>query len=663
MNIINSKVDVDIHPQVHITIYTALLKCYAHVGLMHKASDLFRRLCQYSMKPQTRVKTATSKGKLNHHTARRHCRHKFPPCTPNVRTLNTVLRGCLWTAVSLDEATGTLAGGVVSSEVAWKYYNDMLAQQQQQQQYAHAMENRVDASSYEMTILILCQALQTDKAVSRIAEWKQRMGVRFKGTASLSFYKPNGTSLPGDHNNPQQEPPTTQNRPIVDPTDLETLAVCYVALGRVFALTHQGASTWQACQRAIRVIQAIRELSNNLDSVRDADAIDSSKIHKLPAQGGRRSWKPVKDVGDSVEAHEKRKTSNSAFRSHRLSELEAEAKLLLRYRGREPCEETKRVLVRKILSRLSYTPRGKRTDEGENSYQSSLVAMWYSFGLSCLLYRGNDVELWDVICRASAIEALLDEKKIEMETIQQFIKRNRDLQNSSVEIEIGAGSGDWITNQASKSVHERCFIGVEMRSDRVAHMFARAMLHESGPLDNLYFVGAEASSCLRDRVLTKSVSAVYANFPEPPTQFIGSNEGEISSIMLGGDEPVHMLNSETIAAVANCLMPRKGRLVIVSDNKSYVRLIAATIVKTNRHIELIHSATQKEMKNAGFREVETLGANNKIAVTIFEGTPNSFIGHCSVPERGSSYFDRLWRTGAGSHSERQARFVIVMHRK
>lgn len=48
-------------------------------------------------------------------------------------------------------------------------------------------------------------------------------------------------------------------------------------------------------------------------------------------------------------------------------------------------------------------------------------------------------------------------------------------------------------------------------------------------------------------------------------------------------------------------------------------------------------------------------------VRLFEGSPNDAVGH-AVPAggSGSSYFDRLWRTGAGTHAERRKRYAIVM---
>mmetsp|Transcript_12093 Transcript_12093/g.14593 ORF Transcript_12093/g.14593 Transcript_12093/m.14593 type:complete len:119 (+) Transcript_12093:78-434(+) len=51
-------------------------------------------------------------------------------------------------------------------------------------------------------------------------------------------------------------------------------------------------------------------------------------------------------------------------------------------------------------------------------------------------------------------------------------------------------------------------------------------------------------------------------------------------------------------------------------------------------------------------------------VYLYEGKPGESIGHKAVQNQtnGSSYFDRLWRSGAGAHAQAKKRFIIVMQR-
>jgi len=90
---------------------------------------------------------------------------------PNVRTLNTLLRGCLWNAASLSKSSDgsyEIAGGVVTSDSAWKLLCD-------------GDGGIADSSSYEYYITQLCIALRVEEAESRIEEFKKAYKVHFEG--------------------------------------------------------------------------------------------------------------------------------------------------------------------------------------------------------------------------------------------------------------------------------------------------------------------------------------------------------------------------------------------------------------------------------------------------------------------------------------------------
>ena len=75
---------------------------------------------------------------------------------------------------------------------------------------------------------------------------------------------------------------------------------------------------------------------------------------------------------------------------------------------------------------------------------------------------------------------------------------------------------------------------------------------------------------------------------------------------------------------------------------------------------------------SGIRQVDTFsrsGDRSSIKggdfVVLYEGQPNECIGHSTQRQRsghsqGSTYFDRLWRKGAGNHAEIEKRFIIVL---
>ena len=225
-----------------------------------------------------------------------------------------------------------------------------------------------------------------------------------------------------------------------------------------------------------------------------------------------------------------------------------------------------------------------------------------------------------------------------------------------LDIEIGAGFGTWVCQQAKEN-KDRNHVAVELRADRVSQIFARLMLDSGNPLDNVCAVGAECGSFFRDRVQRNSISCIFANYPEPPTQTHGDNQNDLRAIASGtANEPAHMLNSTTIIEMSHSLKT-DGKIVIVSDNRFYARLLAATFARVVRQEKsLIRSVKPSELKNSSsLRHMEAFSN----VVDLYEGQPEQAIGHA---KNASSYFDRLWRSGAGSHSERRTRFVILMQR-
>lgn len=586
--------------KINVTTMTALLKGYAHSGRMQRAIEVFRDMCD----------------------------EKELWDRPNVRTLNTLLRGCLWTAAVKDAETGQIAGGVVSSEEAWKLFKEKVG------------DDVLDSSSYETSITLLCQALRTREADERISEFQAKHAVRVKGKASL---------IGGDE------------------TVLETLAVNYLGLARAHALCGRSDDMWTACQRVLSAVKGAKALWSASQS-----QADGGKFKKHGTEGGKRAWKT--NEGDD-EKDSRRVASNIAYRTHRLSELETEAKDLIKMRGkRTAC--TSKDLARRVLQRLFYFSGGGTTDlaaTGRGKEQKKpatqdagvdfLTSSCMSFGISELVGDDVDTQGLDLagvaeLVGLSDVEAVWKDGRLDFD--QLFSSKKKP-----VHIELGAGFGDWVVQQAQHDV-SRNYVAVELRADRVFQIFSKSTLACSKPLENVAVVGSECGSFLRDRVRKGSISTVFANFPEPPTQSYGAgNGGDLKEIMNGGAEPAHMLNSMTLATAASCL-ESNGKIVIVTDNRWYARLLCATFVKVGRGYKGLRSAVPGAMKQSGLRETESfLDPNSKVKppVILYEGLPGEgIVGHFKTSGSGDSYFDRLWRTGAGSHSERRTRFVIIMNR-
>ena len=241
-------------------------------------------------------------------------------------------------------------------------------------------------------------------------------------------------------------------------------------------------------------------------------------------------------------------------------------------------------------------------------------------------------------------------------------QKNRKSKFRRVEVELGAGFGDWIVEKAIEDPSTD-FLAVELRADRVAQIFARtAVLSTINPVDNLCIVGADGGNLLCNHLSNESVDTIYVNHPEPPTQTFGAESTNLVSIMEGGKEPAHMLHSNVIFAVGNSLkrIPR-SRFVVVTDNFWYGRLICATIEKVMRHNPGLFRAVDLASADKSFTKVETNDDGSPSSVLMFEGKPNETVGYPSgSASEGGSYFDRLWRAGAGRHAEMHARYIVVL---
>jgi tRNA G46 methylase TrmB len=444
-----------------------------------------------------------------------------------------------------------------------------------------------------------------------------------------------------------------------DPSALETLSICLLALARAQALLGRKEDAHSSAQRVLHAVEMATQIIQKGGS--------STASNSDQRQGGKRAWKSQQD--DS-----RRARSNQLFRAHRLQEVRREAGDLLscfesqQKQGNNTARSVQLKLGRQIATRLYYLAGGGtsplRTQENVNTKDllaQLMTCKWHSFGLqtvvSSLLPQFQPSS--DILSRKECKKVLkcLDLQGIRLVNSEGFIPFvdlfDREV-DTPLDIELGSGFGDWIVQQA-KANPGRNYVAVELRADRIAQTFARAML-QPRPLDNLCCVGAECGSFLRDFVHKNTVSTIFVNHPEPPTQTYGADQAALIKISQGDKEPAHMLSSATIINAMECLESREGRLVIVTDNQMYARLIAASAQKAIKSKpNLIMPVNQVR----SMLRVETFGT-----VTILQGQPGEVIRHSSSKGRGigQSYFDRLWNTGAGAHSERSKRFIIVLAR-
>ncbi|KAL3797540.1 hypothetical protein HJC23_009904 [Cyclotella cryptica] len=669
------------YQKMPIQAWTALLKGYVHAGMMAKADSLFSALC--------RDGTVTGEDANGSSSKKRKRVEAKAETRANVRTLNTLLRGCLWSATSISFEKGSslkqtkdskkterflrdgLVGGLVTAERAWEEFNSNLGD----------TKNTIgcDSSSYEYFITLLCQSFRCEKAEHLLGHMKKQLNIPIRMSS-------------------------------IDPALVESMAVSLVALARAYALLGKISD----CQRCTK--EAL-SMMNSLNSYHADNKSHEDKNKSKVATGGKQAWKSNTNIDGS--SYARREQSNVLFRSHRISELKSEAMSLSSY-SKHHFDGDYMELTRIMLTRLLYFSGGGTTglctisdinasseasavdNYEEKSSDARLLilqwynSLWFSFGLKELidsLYRHKilNVEirpntqshaLTPEMCdrlRTSLLgedyhviepNGFIDFKRVfsslNSSSTGSLISQSTSSNDAPLHIELGSGSGDWATCQAELNPSDN-YVTVELRADRVAQTFAKMVLGKSsavnnttdfkgagktGALANLCCVGSECGSFLREKICPGTVRTIFVNHPEPPTQTSTSD-----------DEQAHMLNADTITAAAKCLEPAGiGRMVIVTDNLIYARLIARTLSKTLDRGKL---SVVKPNEVCDLRKVESVSvAKNASFVHIYEGKPSASIGHyipCnSTSVGGTSYFDRLWRTGAGKHADMKKRFIIVV---
>lgn len=594
---------------VNVETKTALIKGYCHSGKIYEGYKLFESM-------------VLSKNRGDR---------------PNVRTLNTLLRGCLWSAAHPD-MDGSVTGGVVTAEKSWQLCKTL------QEDGSKAV--LFDVSSYEYSTTLLCQALRTDDASQRIDDM-------------VKAFQPDteGESLPQSVS--------------------ESLSLSYCSLARSFATLGDKKNTVAACKSAFKYAELSRQ------ALADTKSASSSK--------GRYSTKQGKESKDG-----KREESNLLYRNHRLSEVEKEVKVILDISKQDGLTSDPRALARRLITRLAVITGGGTTDKGaqDNEMQKQdkgasrriqghlLNTVFFSYGLRRVLEKldvtfPNDTKFLNKrhcnrILAAVGLQGglVLDDGTLDLKRaftagIGQE-KGRKKKQINDLEIELGSGFGDWIVKKALTDPSKE-YLSVELRADRVGQTFARAaLLSATTPVNNLCVVGAESGLFLSKYTTPDSVASIFINHPEPPTQTFGADEVNLRTIIEGGEEPAHMITSTMIKAAGKCLSKAKrGRLVVVTDNRWYGRLICATLVRVMSDEPGLLSPGAV---NSSLKPIETFSSSNETkgsdpSVTLYEGQPNESIGHPPKGLDGATYFDRLWRSGAGSHAEKTSRFIIIACRK
>ncbi|GMH68170.1 hypothetical protein TrLO_g13723 [Triparma laevis f. longispina] len=232
--------------------------------------------------------------------------------------------------------------------------------------------------------------------------------------------------------------------------------------------------------------------------------------------------------------------------------------------------------------------------------------------------------------------SLLTDNKINFNVV--FPSSNLD---TPLNLELGSGTGSWICNQAKKNYREN-YVSVEMRTSRVSRTFSHSCLLG---IQNLCCISDSATTFLNHRN-DDNFNNIYVNHPEPPNQ----DGGESS-------DASHMLNEGCLELIWRRLKVG-GRFILISDNLQYTQVLTRSIGSLifNRKLNFTNDSTVV-IGSENLRVGESIKSKGSISLDLLKGIPSKSLGY---EEGGESYFDGLWKTGAGSHSSRDERYILCL---
>lgn len=185
-----------------------------------------------------------------------------------------------------------------------------------------------------------------------------------------------------------------------------------------------------------------------------------------------------------------------------------------------------------------------------------------------------------------------------------------------IKMEVCSGNGEWVVAQAAADaaspsatdsarsstsiLPKALWVALELRCDRVHNIMCSKLFSEpprivraaaAAPIsstttssshkeviDNFAILGGDASKILPERIKPGCISELFINHPQPPDHLsqLKSGESAASSSSQTLSQGQHLLTAEFFADMHRVLC-KNGTLTIVSDNLSYMQLLASIL--------------------------------------------------------------------------------------
>ncbi len=213
----------------------------------------------------------------------------------------------------------------------------------------------------------------------------------------------------------------------------------------------------------------------------------------------------------------------------------------------------------KLLIKLDKTTMPKIT--------SSLKEFMLCFAKDIAKKLNGTVEHHNLNINRRTDHTLFDRYEITTQKINKTDWINSLCDTSILNLEIGMGSGEFLTNEATKRKDEY-FIGIEMLN---SDFYIALKRFSNANLDNIKAIYYDARAIL-NRFKSNSINQVYLNFPEP---------------WFKTKRMKHSILTQKTAKEIESILQVKGELTIFTDNRPFA-LSSSLIIKSSTNLKSVY---------------------------------------------------------------------------
>ena len=245
------------------------------------------------------------------------------------------------------------------------------------------------------------------------------------------------------------------------------------------------------------------------------------------------------------------------------------------------------------------------------------------------------------------IQSLTPDASIDLKSISNCLHNNAHTSATevSIKLEICSGNGEWVVTQASND-KSSLWVGLELRSDRIYKTFAKNIL-ENGLVnkngnDNLMLLCGDASEIVPSHIPSDSVSHIFINHPEPPERTSGEGDSQGNHLLTKDFfQKMHsvLVTNGNITIVTD-------NLPYATSLLESLRIILSKYIASESDWGFVSKALSKDSDEADKRTIqaaEKLDAEGRmLKLELWRGEAGRETGHIV---NSSSYFDRMWNNG------------------